>query len=318
MRILTFDIGGAYTKWLEHDDGVTVSSSVYFPVWKRKEELALFLTGIGREADTVAVTMTAELCDVFASKEAGSRFVVESCEEAFGDPLFLTSDRRLVKKEDIKDYNKLGAANWLASRYFMEQRYGSDLLVDIGSTTTDILPFGGGLNGFKSDFERLKSSELLYTGILRTPVNTIINELHIKGNVVSAASEYFAITADVYNILWGISYTCDTPDGKGKSREDSIRRVARLLCAEPDEVRDYIEGICHEVYEKQVTTISRGLRRVSRESRMNKVYAAGIGRRLGIEAAEMAGLQSVDLEEEVKDAWNLPCLGLLEMLKEDL
>jgi probable H4MPT-linked C1 transfer pathway protein len=175
MRILTLDIGGAYTKKLISEDGQTRSSSEYFPLWKRKEEFSKSLSKIGKGWDVVGVTMTAELCDVFNSKDEGVKFIVECCSEAFEDPYFLSVTPRLVKKEDISDFNFLSGANWTASLHLMRKKFGSGLLFDMGSTTTDILPFGPDSIQFKSDFERLKARQLVYNGLLRTPVNSIVS-----------------------------------------------------------------------------------------------------------------------------------------------
>ncbi|MFQ5800788.1 MAG: hydantoinase/oxoprolinase family protein [Candidatus Hydrothermarchaeales archaeon] len=314
MKILTFDIGGANTKKLVYKDGGTKSSLYNFPMWKKRDKLRDFLEGLREDADTVAVTMTAELCDVFSSKDDGARFIVSACEEVFDEPLFLTINQSLVKKNDIKDYKDLAATNWLASVYLMRKRFGSGILVDIGSTTTDILPFGDGTRYLKTDFERLRAGQLLYTGYLRTPVNAVISKVPAGGHMIPIASEYFAITADVYNVLLGVNYTCETPDGKGKSRKESMARIARLLCADLDEVEDYVVDICRYVHEMQLKGIAKAIERISKGTETDNLYVAGIGRQLGIEAGEQLGLNTFNLEEKIKDAWNLPCLGLAEMV----
>jgi probable H4MPT-linked C1 transfer pathway protein len=314
MKILALDIGGANTKVLVHSTGFSDSSVNYFPFWKEKNRFKEFLSSLSVDADTFAVTITAELCDVFSSKEKGARFIAESCNEIFNNPLFLTSDGILEMLESVMDFNSLAATNWLASRYFMEKRFEPGILVDIGSTTTDLIPCGVDKRLFMSDFERLKASQLVYTGLLRTPVSSVVSEVPVDGECVPLASEYFAITADVYNILWGVDYSCETPDGKGKSRDESISRIARLLCADTVEVEAFIPEICRYVHERQVEKIVEAIERVSEDFGMSEVYIAGIGKKLGIEAAKSLELDVVDLENEIADAWNLPCLGLVEMM----
>ncbi len=313
MKILALDIGGANTKVLVYSDGRSDSSVEYFPLWKEKPRFKGFLSSLRGDEDVVTVTMTAELCDVFSSKPKGVRFITESCNEIFNDPLFLTSDGILKRLDIVMDFNSLSATNWLASLYFMQKKFEPGILVDIGSTTTDIIPFGIDKRAFKSDFERLKASQLVYTGLLRTPVNSIVSEVPVDGERVPIASEYFAITADVYNILWGVDYSGETPDGKGKTEDESMARIARLLCADTAEVKEFIPAICRYVHERQVEKIAAAIERVSEDYDMSKVYMAGIGKKLGIEAAKSLELDVVDLENEIADAWNLPCLGLLEM-----
>ncbi|RMF91771.1 MAG: hypothetical protein D6733_00280 [Methanobacteriota archaeon] len=316
MRIQTLDIGGANTKKLLYEGGRTRSASYYFPLWKKKEEFPRFLRDISEEAYRTAVTMTAELCDVFPSKKSGVEFIVSVCEEVLDAPLYLTTDQRLLEKDEISDPSELAAANWQASRYLLEKRFGEGILVDVGSTTTDILPFGEGTHCYRSDFERLKNHQLLYTGLLRTPVNTIVSEVPVHGQMVPVSSEYFAITADVYNILWGVDYSCETPDGRGKTREESLNRIARLLCADKEEIEEELPGICAHVHRMQVEGIAEAVKRAAISSKRKTLYVGGIGRRLGIEAAQSLDLPYVDLGAELKDAWNLPCLGLAEMTLE--
>jgi (4-(4-[2-(gamma-L-glutamylamino)ethyl]phenoxymethyl)furan-2-yl)methanamine synthase len=318
MKIVALDIGGANTKVLVWEDGSLESQLEYFPFWTEKQRFKEFLSSLNLGADIVAVTMTAELCDVFSSKADGARFIAQCCAEVFDSPLFLTSNSDLRRHDEIKDFNILAATNWLASKYYLEKRFDKGILVDVGSTTTDIITFGCGAPGFASDFERLKTGRLLYTGLLRTPINTIVSAVPVKCAFVPVASEYFAITADVYNILWDVDYSCDTPDGAGKTQEDSIWRVSRLLCAEPDEVKDEVLGICEYIHEVQVDNIAAALEKASGESGCEQVFAAGIGRRLAIEAAKKKGLDVLDLDTLVDCAWNLPCLGLLEMVLDSM
>ena len=313
MRILAFDIGGANTKKLVFEDGAAHSKLTYFPIWKRKNELISFLSSQREDADMTVVTMTAELSDVFTSKEEGTRFIVRSCEKAFKNPFFLTLERKLVRKDGIPNFRSLASANWQASLYLMEKRFDEGILIDVGSTTTDILPFGKDAKQGISDLERLKTFQLVYTGYLRTPVNAIVGEVPINGLMTPIASELFAITADVYNVLWGVTYTCETPDGREKTKEGSKRRLARLLCADLDEAEEHIQGICSHVHEVQVKRISEAINRVSKDAGSSEVYVAGVGKRLGLEAARELGFHTIDLEKRVKDAWNLPCLGLCEI-----
>ncbi len=317
MRILALDIGGAYTKKSLYNGEIVESSVEYFPVWKNKQCLGEFLKNQDSTADVVAVTMTAELCDAFNTRREGAEYIVEACLKAFEDPYFLTCKTQLVKERDIHDRMELAAANWLASLYLLEKRFGEGVLLDIGSTTTDILPFGNDTQ-YKSDFERLKNNNLVYTGYLRTPVNTIVSEVPMDGSMVAIASEYFSITADVYNILWGVNYTCDTPDGGGKTKKDSMQRIARLLCADLEEVEPYIESICRYIHDKQTDMIASAVDRVSKGSNKKDIYCAGIGSRLGLETVKRLSLNAVDLEKSIANAWNLPCLGLIALMKDGL
>ena len=69
MKIVALDIGGANTKILVWEDGKSESQLEYFPFWTEKQRFKDFLSSLDLDADIVAITMTAELCDVFSSKE---------------------------------------------------------------------------------------------------------------------------------------------------------------------------------------------------------------------------------------------------------
>lgn len=313
MRILTYDIGGAYTKRMLSDfETLEVCSSevFYFPFWKRKHEFKSFLKSIREKADYVGVTMTAELSDAFESRASGVEYIVSTCEKVFESPAYLSIDQKLLKKEEIKEPLKLAAANWMASVYYLEKKFGEGILVDVGSTTTDIIPFKKNEVLYKkTDLERLQSNHLIYTGVLRTPVNAVLSEVPFKGKLVGISAEHFAITADVYNIVDTIEYSCETPDGRGKGRAESMARIARLLCADANEIgKEEIEKICRYVRGFQVEKIARALNEVAESTGIYSAYIAGVGRKVANEACKKAGLKPLEVHR------NLPCMGLADMM----
>jgi len=321
VRVLTLDIGGANTKWMvvEFAGGradILEDNLVYFPFWREWKGLGRLLEGMEEDADAVAVTMTAEEADCFASREAGVRYIVKTCDAAFGEPLYLTIRGRLVRSRDIDDPLELSAANWVASADYLGRRYREGTMVDMGSTTTDVIPFrAGGRPGGKSDLERLKAGWLVYTGFLRTPVAGIVREVPVNGEAVPIAPEFFAQTADVYHILGLLEdYPCETPDGSGKTPEASMRRVARHLCAGVEELgEEVIVDICGHIMGVQVRDLAGAIARVHRGG---KVYCCGMGREVALAAAGEAGLEAVDLSGEMSFHRNLPCYGLAHMVRE--
>lgn len=316
MRILALDIGGANTKKIFYNNGKTISEIHYFPLWKKKNELNSFLESLKEKCDTTAVTMTGELSDVFSSKEEGSVFIAESCKKIFENALCLTNEKKLVKFKEIKNFLSLASANWLASVYLLEKKFKEGLLIDIGSTTIDIIPFGKGIKHAKSDLERLVKGQLIYTGFLRTPIGSVVQEVPYKGKKIGVSSEYFAITADVYNVLLKgkIDYFVEAPDGRGKTVEESERRIARLFCADLGEIGEKeILKICKYIADEHIDYISRKIKKVANGYNLKKAYIAGSGEYLGVKACEKAGLKTVKLNRIFKHSANLPCLGLVEM-----
>ncbi len=169
MSSLGIDIGGANLK-VASKDGWEI---IYFPMWREAESLEEKLREIAEKysAAKAGVVMTAELADFFDSKAEGVEFIAKACENAFKDVRFLDVDGNL--KPSIDNPENFAASNWVAScRFLLEEGYGNFLFVDMGSTTTDIIPVTSKIEAAKTDFERLKRRELVYFGVLRTPVFT--------------------------------------------------------------------------------------------------------------------------------------------------
>ncbi len=315
--ILTFDIGGANIKKLVFDNDVVSSEIHEFPFWKRRDEFEGFLRTLYEDSEKAGITMTAELCDCFESRQKGVEFIVSACEKTFSSPFYLSTEGRLLLRKDIGDWKEFAAANWVASAYFLEKEFGRGILLDVGGTTTDIVPFGCMVKVGKTDLERLRNGNLIYTGVFRTPVPVIVEEVPLGGEMVRVASEYFAITADVYKILEEVEYACETPDGAGKGRRDAMKRMARVLCSDVEELgEDAIMEICEHVRGRQIESIAKSLRKVSQDAGVEDVSVGGVGKGLGIKACEKAGLSPIDLAEVTKGYDNLPCLGLAYMLKD--
>lgn len=318
MRILTFDIGGANTKRLLFDSrrqGVR-SSIYYFSVWQRKKELGDFLRGLNIKSDLCGVTMTAELCDAFRDKTEGVEYIVDACEGSLSNPFYLTVEGEVIRKAEIRDPLQLASANWVASKHYLEKKFSKGILLDVGSTTTDILPFGCGVKPGRTDLERLQKGQLVYTGFLRTPVSAVVRRVPFQGGLTRISSEHFAITADVYNVLGMLAdYSCSTPDGRGKSRKASMRRIARILCADLEEIgEEGITKICDYIYKEQSAIIAEALREAAKDAGVPEAYVCGVGSALGKQACALAGLSFKDLSVLTPAYDNLPCLGLMEIL----
>ena len=248
--ILGLDIGGANLKAATADKRAV---SVPFPLWKQPDGLPAALAALVAQfpdADELAVTMTGELCDCFETKRDGVNAIIKAVRGASAArPIRVWStDGVFLNSEEAKaNHMKVAAANWhalatYAGSYVPE---GRAILVDVGSTTTDIIPILDGIpvpQG-KTDYDRLFSRELVYTGVRRTPVCAIMSWL--------VASELFATTRDVYLTLGMIPEDpndCDTADGRPATRMNAHARLARMYCADaemvPEEnIRILAEGI---------------------------------------------------------------------------
>jgi probable H4MPT-linked C1 transfer pathway protein len=300
-KVIGLDIGGANTK-LASSDGTLIELH-YLPLWKNSR-LPEVLKEIAQrlQPEKVAVVMTGELADCFANKEQGVHFIKEAVDSAFGFSKisYVNNLGRLLSGNDeLKD---LAAANWAASARLIGSEIGDCIFVDIGSTTSDIIPIiSGEHKAGLNDFERLKRSELVYSGILRTNLAALLEKVKVEEGCCRTASELFATTADAYLLLGEINesmYTCETADGAGRSKTDAMRRIARLVCADLSEIREEeIYEIARQVKEKQVTTLAEAIYEVSEGNGIKKIIAAGLGEFLIKEAAERLGFECISVSE---------------------
>jgi probable H4MPT-linked C1 transfer pathway protein len=242
MNWLGLDIGGAN---LKAADGCGWAFSTPFALWRDPAGLAAALAAliqIAPAARRLAVTMTGEQCDCFRTQAEGVRHILTAVEQAAAGReirVYLV-DGRFVSATEVREQPHLAAAsNWhalasFACRY-VEGRAG--LLVDVGSTTTDIVPLVAGRPAATgiNDTERLVAGELVYTGVGRTPVCAVTRTLPWRDQQCPAAAELFATTADAYVLLGQVSEQPDadwTADSRPLTKEFARDRLARMICAD--------------------------------------------------------------------------------------
>src|SRR5574337_930129 len=253
IRVIGWDIGGANVKAarLLFADGHAESGRAvrrYFELWNGRARLRPLLQEIYSDlgsADAMVVTMTGELCDAFDDRAEGVAYIIDAVRGVVpGIPLYAVDlEGRLVRLDgEEADLLTIAATNWIAEALVLASRLPDCLMVDVGSTTTDLIPI---LNGKlaaqgKRDIERLARGELIYTGALLTPVAAIVSQIPVRGIICRIAAEYFAISADVYLALGRLKpedYTCSTPDGGEKTREGAFERLARVVCEDSKHLR---------------------------------------------------------------------------------
>ena len=314
MKIAGFDIGGANTDVavVDFDESGNIigveTDFVYLPMWMKSDELSgalIELLGTSfNEVDGVGVSMTAELVDAYKTKKEGVIDISNKSVDSFNVPVgFVGLDGIMVLSEVLDNPMMVAAANWIATAPLAAEIDDNCVLIDIGSTTTDIIPIKNGKEcaAGKSDLERLKTGELVYSGTLRTNVAALIEKIPLDGEVLRIASELFAVTADIQRILGNITeeeYSCDTMDGAGKSVEESMRRLSRVVCGDMDVLSpDEIKAMAEYIYKVQVSRISEALLEVSKRNNISKVVTTGLGMDiLGAQACELAGLEYVGMD----------------------
>jgi probable H4MPT-linked C1 transfer pathway protein len=242
MTTLALDIGGAN---LKAADGLGSAVSCHFPLWQRPHELAEALAALvarAPEANRFAVTMTGELADCFATKAEGVVHILDAVVKVAGRRelrVYLTDGSLTAPILAIQRPLMAAASNWhalarFAARYVPD---ASGLLLDIGSTTCDLVALVGGRPqplGL-TDPERLASGELVYTGVVRSPLCAVATSLPWRGAQVPTAHELFATTFDAYLMLGDLAEDPDnkqTADGRPATKPAARDRLARMICAD--------------------------------------------------------------------------------------
>jgi probable H4MPT-linked C1 transfer pathway protein len=323
--VIGLDVGGANTKAVWRDGDERRALSRPFEVWRDREALAALIrevvAGVAPEpVETVALTTTAELSDAFRTKREGVEFVLDAAEEALrGATLvaFTTSGDLVPLTEARARAPEVAAANWLASALAVAELYPDALLVDVGSTTVDVIPIAAGqvVASGRTDLERLLAGELVYTGALRTNLAAIAPRVPVRGRSCPVASELFAISADVHLILGQLApadYTCPTPDGRPATIEFARERVARVVCADVEQLAaDEIDAIAAFLHGEQVRQIEAALEQVDADA---VVVPVGSGDFLAREAAGRLDRALVELPWSAAERDAAPAAALAALV----
>jgi probable H4MPT-linked C1 transfer pathway protein len=304
--VLALDIGGANLK-AAHTTGV--ARTVPFELWKQPAGLAAALRALAESFptfDALAVTMTGELCDCYPTRRDGVLAILDSVafvSQWLAKPTFVWrtdgtfADLAAARTEPLA----CAAANWLALATFAGRfaPQGHAMLLDVGSTTSDLIPLRDGvpIPAGRTDFDRLRAGELVYTGVSRTPVCAVLGE--------SVAAEWFATTLDVYLLLGDIAEDADdrrTADGRPATREHSHARLARMRCADAESFSlEDARGLAQETRNRQLAMLRDAWQRVTHRLPEAPPVAivAGSGEFLAHRLLDLLGVRAISLAAEI-------------------
>jgi len=303
--VIGLDVGGANTKAaVVADDGQVRTSSEPFEVWREPERLpdavASVVGALGLDHAPVVLTTTAELVDVFASKREGVLRVLDAAEQALpghGVRVFTTAGEMIDLERARAAPLECAAANWVATAMLVARSLPDAILLDCGGTTTDVIPIVAGTVAARgrTDVERLLEGELVYTGALRTNVAAVLSHVPVGGRPCAVTAELYAIAADAHLLrgrLRAEQCTCTFPDGRGTSLAEVRSRLARVVCADPEQLADGdLEAIAAAVEAAQIGAIADALARVAeRVPAGTAVIAVGVGAFLARAAAQRCAL----------------------------
>ncbi len=318
QSVIGWDIGGAHLKAARADNGRIVDvaqlpCAPHLGLAHLERAIRAALARLG-PAERHAVTMTAELSDAFATRERGvlSIAAMFTRESGASDIVFYAGARGFLRRAEVAAAaESIASANWRASAELVARHCADALFIDMGSTTTDIIPIRGGaiVAAGSDDAGRLAHGELVYTGLLRGRPGAGTPLAPVAGRWTPLVDEAFATMADVHRILRNIPAGADlapTVDGRSKSPEDSRARLARLVgrdagsCppAQWDALAGFFARAQLRAIEDQIALIfSRGA--VEAQTR---VVGGGIGRGVIRRWAESVGRDYRDIAEFINAA----------------
>jgi probable H4MPT-linked C1 transfer pathway protein len=335
------DIGGANLK-AAHSSGW--SNSLAFPMWKQPETLAMGIAQLLEDAPAfigVGVTMTGELADCFATRAEGVLRILEQTTlilPASMVRIYGVDGQWRTPSAAARVPWTVAASNWhaLARRIGATYPTGMSLLVDIGSTTTDLIPIVDGNIAIDAatDSQRMQCGALVYTGIERSNVAAIVQRVPLYGSLCPVMNESFATSRDVHVWLGDMPEDpsdCDTSDGQSANRFGARHRLARIVGEDGSTLADEdIDAIARCIRNEQASLISRAMQQVCSMSRTekgksdssklsNKRQKSTAGERLIPDRIIVCGHGGFLLEDALQlAAWNIPKLEWSKMLGEGL
>ena len=316
--IIGWDLGGANVKFASLENGrVAQVAQIPCPIVPERTKFdsavdaALPLTSSPARH---AVTMTGELSDVFNDRAEGVAYLVDLMEKVMSGQevnIYAGSVGFLTPVGAKRRVMEVASANWHATAVYIARDHAEALLVDVGTTTTDLTPIKGGAIAARgaTDAERLTEGELLYTGIVRTPVMAVAHSVPFRGRVQRIAAERFATMADVWRL------TNELPDGadpypaadqRGKSLEESAARLGRMLGRDSGdtELAEWVALARHFAHCQlaEIEHAARGLTERDGLVQSAPVIGAGCGRFLTRRLAKRLGRTYVDFGDLVNAA----------------
>lgn len=311
--VVGWDIGGVNTKVARVLDGrVLAARTQPYELQRAPAELAARLAALARDVgaapdDAHAVTMTAELSQLFRRKRDGVGFVLDAVDAALPGAhvgVYAVDGRFLAPEAARGEPLAVAASNWAATARVVARSHPDAILLDTGTTTTDVVPIAGGALAAvgRTDPERLASGELVYTGAVRTPAEAIASAVPLGSGMAGVSAEGFALAGDVHvwrGTLAPADYSVPAPDGRPATREYAGERLARVVCADREMLDDAaIDAIADALAAAQVARIADAVRRVhARHPRLAHAVVSGVGAFLGAAAARAAGLSVVSLAD---------------------
>ncbi len=303
--ITGWDIGGAHLKAARCDqqgniiDVVQVACPLWQGINRLEETIQRVQHLLNNHSDTAAITMTGELVDIFANRASGVGEILDCIARYVPDNkivVYAGDSGWLSVRAAKKQWLVVASRNWQASASLAATKVESGLFIDIGSTTCDIIAIkqSRALPTAYTDHQRQISRELLYTGVVRTPLIALADSVLFDGVDIGLAAEVFATTGDCWCMLGYLSPDMiddSSADGRSWQADNCINRIARLLGTDANQAPySHWQQLALWFTRRQIQIISNAVSRVL--SLHSGIFAdapiigAGIGRFIAQECSE--------------------------------
>jgi probable H4MPT-linked C1 transfer pathway protein len=315
--VIGWDVGGAHLKGARAENGRVVAAvQIASPLWlglsQLDEAFRIARSRLG-QANAHAVTMTGELSVAFPSRAEGVvRLASLTAATLAPAPLLFYAGRAgFVALERVGAHAiDIASANWHASAALVARHCRDALFIDMGSTTTDIIPIIDGAVAARgyTDAERLVTGELAYEGLVRTLVLAGASLAPFDGERTPLMNEDFANMADVHRIIGDLPEEADvqaTTDGRDKSVQASRMRLARMVGRDASEMSDAAWlALARWFAERQLRSIADAAMLVLSQGRLPEsapIVAAGIGIEFLRELSRRLGREQIGFDAFVGD-----------------
>ncbi|WP_075216727.1 hydantoinase/oxoprolinase family protein [Mongoliimonas terrestris] len=239
QAVIGWDIGGAHLKAARLEAGRVVAvAQAPCALWQGLDRLDAAFADLEARLGTAPVnpvTMTGELVDLFADRRSGVAALTGRAVARLSGVTVYAGAAGLIPPDAADAHvDAIASANWHATAALVAARRADALLVDMGSTTTDLIPVAAGRVAARgaTDAARLVSGELVYTGATRTPLMAVAARVPVGGAWTTVMAEHFATMADANRLLGRLGADDDqhpTADGRGKSPGESRLRLSRMI-----------------------------------------------------------------------------------------
>jgi probable H4MPT-linked C1 transfer pathway protein len=292
LLYLGIDIGGAHIKIVGLDQFQNICLIKYRKcyLWKDPKKLKHeinFINSLSNNKNILCgLTMTAELCDIFPDRLTGAKIILNECKKIKFKTFLYSNSKKVFEKFQSSNLSNLISMNWHSIGRYLAMFVNDAIVIDFGSTTTDFVCIKNGkiMNKAFNDFTRLLNGEILYTGLIRTPIFAIKQNIKYKSKTINIIPEYFSKTSDIYRVNKKIKKEFDIDDEtdlSDKSIRGSYKRIARSFGMDyHSKDKSFIETLSKNLMNEQLNMIHKNTRQLLNNFNMKKnslIILSGIG-----------------------------------------